>query len=64
MRNLKRSITLSLKWLTSMTIRNFDENNNDVNNDKINNTITKLQGHPSIVAIKEQKKESNKTFTF
>ena len=37
-----------------MTIRSFDENNNDVNNYKIDDIITKFQGHPSIVAIKEQ----------
>ena len=47
-----------------MTIRSFDENNNDVNNYRIDNIITKFQGHPSIVAIKEQMKESHKNFTF
>ena len=40
------------------------ENNNDVNNNNIDNTITKLESHPSIVAIKEKMKESNKPFTF
>ena len=47
-----------------MTIRSFDENNNDVNNYRIDSIITKFQGHPSIVAIKEQMKESHKNFTF
>ena len=47
-----------------MKIRNFDEKNNNVNIDKIDNTITKLQGYPSIVVIKEQKEKSNKTSTF
>ena len=46
----------------SLGITSFHKNNN-VNND-IDNTITKFEGHPSIVAIKEQMKKYNKTFTF
>ena len=48
----------------SFGITSFHENNDDVNNDNIDNTITKFEGHPIIVAIKEQMKKCNKTFTF
>ena len=49
----------------SLGITSFHENNVDVNNDNIDdNTITKFEGNPSIVAIKEQMKNYNKTFTF
>ena len=49
----------------SLGITSFHENNVDVNNDNIDdNTITKFEGHPSIVAIKEQMKSYNKTSTF
>ena len=46
----------------SLRITYFHENN-DVNNDNIDSTITKSEGHPSIVALKEQMKKYNKTFT-
>ena len=42
----------------------FHENNDDVNNDIIDNTLTKSEGDPSIVAIKEQIKKYSKTCTF
>ena len=45
-------------------ITSFHENNVDINNDNIDNTITKFEGHPSIVVIKERMKNYNKTFTF
>ena len=48
----------------SLRITYFHENNDDVNNDNIDSTIRKSEGHPSIVAIKEQMKKYNKTFTF
>ena len=48
----------------SLGITSFHENNVDVNNVNIDNTITKFEGHSSIVAIKEQMKNYNKTFTF
>ena len=48
----------------SLGITSFHENNVDVNNDNIDNTIAKSECHPSIVAIKEQMKNYNKTFTF
>ena len=48
----------------SLGITSFRDNNDGVNNDNIDNTITKFEGHPSIVAMKEQMKKSNKTFTF
>ena len=48
----------------SLGITSFHENNGDVNNNNIDNTITKFEGHPSIVAIKEQIKNYKKTFTF
>ena len=48
----------------SFRITSLHENNDDVNNDNIENTITKFEGHPIIVAIKEQLKKCNKTFTF
>ena len=48
----------------SLGITSFHENNYDVNNDNIDSTITKFEGHPSIVTIKEQMKKYNKTFTF
>ena len=48
----------------TLGITPFRENNDDVNNDNIDNTITKFEGNPSIVAIKEQMKKSNKNFTF
>ena len=38
--------------------------NDDVNNDNIDNTVTKFEGNPSIIAIKKQMKKYNKTFTF
>ena len=44
----------------SLDITSFHENN-DIN---IDNTITKFEGHPSTVAIKEQMKKYNKTFIF
>ena len=47
----------------SLRITYFHENNDDVNNDNIDSTITKFEEHPSIVAIKEQTKKYNKTFT-
>ena len=47
----------------SLDITSFQENN-DINNDNIDNTITKFEGHPSTVAIKEQMKKYNKTFIF
>ena len=47
----------------SLGITSFHEKIDDVNND-IDNTITKFEGHPSIVAIKEQMKKHNKTFIF
>ena len=50
--------------IPSIGITSFHENNVDVNNDNIDNTIAKFEGHPSIVAIKEQMKNYNKTFTF
>ena len=34
--------------------------NDGANNDNIDNTITKLEGHPSIVAIKKQMKNTTK----
>ena len=48
----------------SFGITSLHENNDDVNNDNIDNTITKFKGHRIIVAIKEQLKKCNKTFTF
>ena len=48
----------------SLGITSFHENNDNVNNDNIDNIIIKFEGHPSIVAIKEQMKKYNKTFTF
>ena len=50
--------------MPSFGITSFLENNDDLNNDNTDNTITKFEGHPSIIAIEEQMKESNKTFTF
>ena len=47
----------------SLGITPFHENNDDVNNDNIDNTITKFEGHLSIVVITEQMKKYNKTFT-
>ena len=47
-----------------LVITTFQENNDNVNNDNIDNIITKFEGYPSIVAIKEQLKKYNKTFTF
>ena len=46
----------------SLSFTSFHKNIN-VNND-IDNTITKFEGHPSIVAIKEQMIKYNKTLTF
>ena len=48
----------------SLGITSFRENNDNVNNDNIDNIIIKFEGHPSIVAIKEQMKKYSKTFTF
>ena len=48
----------------SLGVTSFHENNDDVNNDNVDNSITKCEGHSSIVAIKEQMKNYNKTFTF
>ena len=48
----------------SLGITSFQENNGDVKNDNVDNTITKFEGHPSIVTIKKQIKKCNKTFTF
>ena len=48
----------------SLGITSFRENNDNVNYDNIDNTITKFEVHPSVVAIKEQTKKSNKAFTF
>ena len=48
----------------SLGITSFHENNDNVHNDNIDNIIIKLEGHPSIVAIKEQMIKYNKTFTF
>ena len=48
----------------SLGITSFHENNDNVNNDNIDNIITKFEGHPSIVAIKDEMKKYNKTFTF
>ena len=48
----------------SLGITSFHENNDNVNSDNIDNIIIKFEGHPSIVAIKEQMKKYNKTFTF
>ena len=43
---------------------NFLENIDNINNDNIDNIIIKFKGHQSIVAIKEQMREYNNTFTF
>ena len=43
----------------SMGITSFLENNDDLNNDNFDNTITELEGVPSIVAIKKQNKSGN-----
>ena len=48
----------------SLGITSFHENNDNVYNDNIDNIVIKFEGHPSIVAIKEQMKKHNKTFTF
>ena len=48
----------------SLGIISFYENNDNVNNDNIDNIIIKFEGHPSIVAVKEQMKKCDKTFTF
>ena len=48
----------------SLGITSFHENNDNVHNDNIDNIIIKFEGHPSIVAIKEQINKCNKTFTF
>ena len=48
----------------SLGITSIHKNNDDVNNDDIDNIITKFEGCLSIVAIKEQMKKYNKTFTF
>ena len=48
----------------SLSITSFHENNDNVNNDNIESIIIKFEGHPSIVAIKEQMKKYSKTFTF
>ena len=48
----------------SLGITSFHEDNDNVNNDNNDNIITKSEGHPSIVAIKDQMKKYNKTFTF
>ena len=48
----------------SLCINSFHENNVDVNIDNVDNTITNFEGHPTIVAIEEQMKKYNKTFTF
>ena len=48
----------------SLGITSFHENNDNINNDNIDNIIIKFEGHQSIVAIKEQMKKYNKTFTF
>ena len=46
----------------SLGITSFQENNDNVYNDNIDNIIIKFEGHPIIVAIKEQMKKYNKTF--
>ena len=48
----------------SLGITPFHENTDDINNDNIDNIITKFEGHLGIVAIIEQMKKYNKTFTF
>ena len=50
--------------VSSLGITSFHENNDNVSKDNIDKIITKFEGHPSIVAIKEQMKKYNKTFTF
>ena len=47
----------------SLGITFFHENNDNINNDNIANIIIKFEGHQSRVAIKEQMKKYNKTFT-
>ena len=42
----------------SLGITSFHENNDDVDNDNIDNSITKFEGHPSVVPIKEQMKKN------
>ena len=51
-------------FVLNLGITSFCQNNDDVNNGNIDNTITNVEGHPTIVAIKEQMKKSNKTFSF
>ena len=46
----------------SLGITSFQEDNDNVYNDNIDNIIIKFEGHPIIVAIKEQMKKYNKTF--
>ena len=48
----------------SLGITSFHEDNDNVNNDNSDNIITKLEGHPSVVAIKDEMKKYNKIFTF
>ena len=48
----------------SLGITSFHEDNDNVNNDNIDNIITKLESHPSVVAIKDEMKKYSKTFTF
>ena len=52
-----------MNTVPSLDITSFLENNDDLNND-IDTTITKFEWYPRTVAIKEQMKNSNKTFTF
>ena len=48
----------------SLGITFFHENNDNINNDNIDNIIIKFEGHQSIITIKKQMKNYDKTFTF
>ena len=47
-------------FVPSLHVTSFFESNYDINN--IGNTFTKFQGHPIIVVLKEQVKESSQAF--
>ena len=64
MENLLKLNEYLVNIVPSLGITSFDEIDDDVDNNNIDNTITKFEGHPSIIAIKKQMKKYNKIFTF
>ena len=64
MENLLKLLINILRILFQALVSLRFENNDSLDNDNIDNRITKFEGHPSMVAINEQMKRFNKTFTF